>query len=575
MEHKSPYTNGYHLAKNNYPYSELFNLDSVRNFQVPHDDDDDPDNYTSSSQDESNGIKGYDTVLAQINGGRAERPSDLPSEMALKRKRYHVEPEAGYNSSARKDADSNDEDDDDFEKHISEEYYRTMLGEHAQKFKKANKLKAAAAAAARIGPSTAKRTSNGKSRKLSHGSQMVLKDERTPHGLDVPALAGPHIDDAVQNLGNYNHLDIAPEHGPHTTTSGLLEIAEGVTFEIPPVYDKLAPLLNLPNFTDVRIEESFLKGRLDLRSLSAMMAADKRIRRQNCAGMGEPSTKYETLQGRLKALSSSCDSSQKFCLQVFDSDLEALPTQQESLGIQRLIMSETGKLQICYVKVLEKGDSYEIIERKLPKKHPIQKDPSVVEREDAEKIAKNWANIVKRDLPKHHKTFSLYHRKQSNDAKKFAEYCQKEVKARSARSLKLMKAASMRTRKLARDMLLYYKKADKEQAEIRKKEERDAAEALKRAEELREAKRQQQRLNFLLSQTELYSHFMQNKSASQAAEPSMLAAGASTSEADVGQNVDDVKPTEEEDPEETAFKEEAIRVAKNAVSEQKKKNECI
>lgn len=78
-----------------------------------------------------------------------------------------------------------------------------------------------------------------------------LKDERTPHGLDVPALAGPHIDDAVQNLGNYNHLDIAPEHGPHTTTSGLLEIAEGVAFEIPPVYDKLAPLLNLPNFTDV------------------------------------------------------------------------------------------------------------------------------------------------------------------------------------------------------------------------------------------------------------------------------------------------------------------------------------
>lgn len=93
--------------------------------------------------------------------------------MELKRKRYHVEQEAGYNSSARKDADSNDEDDDDFEKHISEEYYRTILGEHTQKFKKANKLKAAAAAAAYIGPSTAKHTSNGKSWKLSHGSQMV------------------------------------------------------------------------------------------------------------------------------------------------------------------------------------------------------------------------------------------------------------------------------------------------------------------------------------------------------------------------------------------------------------------
>jgi len=51
----------------------------------------------------------------------------------------------------------------------------------------------------------------------------------------------------------------------------------------------------------------------------------------------------------------------------------------------------------------------------------------MVEREDADKIGKNWANIVKRDLPKHHKTLSLYHKKQSNDAENFSEYCQKEV----------------------------------------------------------------------------------------------------------------------------------------------------
>ena len=84
-----------------------------------------------------------------------------------------------------------------------------------------------------------------------------------------------------------------------------------------------------------------------------------RSRKLTDVRMGEPSTKYESLQGRLKALS-SCDSSQKFCLQVFDTDLDALPTQQESLGIQRMIMSETGKLQVCYVIVLEKGDSYEV-----------------------------------------------------------------------------------------------------------------------------------------------------------------------------------------------------------------------
>lgn len=50
------------------------------------------------------------------------------------------------------------------------------------------------------------------------------------------------------------------------------------------------------------------------------------------------------------------------------------------------------------------------------------------------------------------------------------------------------------------------------QTEVRKREEKEAAEALRRDQELREAKRLQQRLNFLIQQTELYSHFIQNKS---------------------------------------------------------------
>ena len=47
--------------------------------------------------------------------------------MGLKIKQYHVEPEVGHNSSAWKDADSNGEDDDDFENHISKENYHNML----------------------------------------------------------------------------------------------------------------------------------------------------------------------------------------------------------------------------------------------------------------------------------------------------------------------------------------------------------------------------------------------------------------------------------------------------------------
>jgi DNA helicase INO80 len=146
----------------------------------------------------------------------------------------------------------------------------------------------------------------------------------------------------------------------------------------------------------------------------------------------------------------------------------------------------------------------QIIERGLPKKPKIIKDPSIIEREEMEKIGKVWVNIVRRDIPKHHRIFTTLHRKQLIDAKRFSENCQREartchmayavfpciflylwmislfplcssrlvcfsnnsfmfqVKMKVSRSLKIMKGAAIRTRKLARDMLLFWKRVDKE-----------------------------------------------------------------------------------------------------------------
>ena len=107
------------------------------------------------------------------------------------------------------------------------------------------------------------------------------------------------------------------------------------------------------------------------------------------------------------------------------------------------------------------------------------------------------------------------------------------------------------------------------QAEVRKREEREAAEALKREQELREAKRQQQRLNFLLSQTELYSHFMQNKSTSQPSEVLPTVDDALNDQEMLLSSVE-AQPGEQEDPEEAELKMEALRAAQDAVSKQKK-----
>lgn len=62
-----------------------------------------------------------------------------------------------------------------------------------------------------------------------------------------------------------------------------------------------------------------------------------------------------------------------------------------------------------------------------------------------------------------------------------------------------------------RDSQAWWRAAGREAVGASRAAVRAAAEAARRAEEEREAKRQQQRLNFLLTQTELYSHFMRSK----------------------------------------------------------------
>lgn len=70
----------------------------------------------------------------------------------------------------------------------------------------------------------------------------------------------------------------------------------------------------------------------------------------------------------------------------------------------------------------------QIIERALPKKVKVKKDPSVIEKEEMEKIGKVWVTIVRKDIPKYHKTFFTFHKKQQIDAKRFAETCQREAR---------------------------------------------------------------------------------------------------------------------------------------------------
>ncbi|CAN6484002.1 unnamed protein product [Victoria cruziana] len=514
--------NGYCLTNDGYSFSNLFNLEPLMNFQIPHQGDG-FDDCASSSQDESRGTQGR---RRRLNGNVGDTP-----EFGLRMKRV-----------SHRDAGSNNEDDDEYGARISEEDYRSMLTEHVE-------------------------SAHAKSQKLANEVVGSFKDERTTRGVEVRNEIYGDISPLKHGIDH--EMDFSNGYLDRYTLVEpfCLDIGEGVVYRIPPTYEHLAPTLRLPSLSDIQIEEYLLTGPLDAAGLGSIIALDRGYADQS-QGMGETLPTYGSLQARIKSLSSS-NSVQKFNLQVSDLGLDSSSVPEGAAGgIQRSIMSEMGILQVHYVKVLEKGDTYEIIERKLPKKQVVKKDPSMIEKEERDKLKKAWDNMLK-NFGRHYKMFVNFHRKQVIDAKKFSESCQREVKLRATRSLKYMRGAPMRTRKLARDMLVFWKRMDKELAELRKKEERDAAEALKREEELREAKRQQQRLNFLLSQTELYSHFMQNKSTPQASE-AVPATEGDTIAGGISFSLVDVRADEEDDPEETALKREALKAAQHAASEQKK-----
>jgi len=79
------------------------------------------------------------------------------------------------------------------------------------------------------------------------------------------------------------------------------------------------------------------------------------------------------------------------------------------------------------------------------------------------------------------------------------------------KTAKTAKDTQTKAKRLMREMQVFWKKNEKEERDVRKKEQKEAMDRLKAEEERREGARQARKLEFLISQTELYSHFVGNK----------------------------------------------------------------
>jgi len=123
-------------------------------------------------------------------------------------------------------------------------------------------------------------------------------------------------------------------------------------------------------------------------------------------------------------------------------------------------------------------------------------------------IRERWVKVGRIEMPRFRRMLSDARANHISNGRKLAVMCQKEIRKRLQKNTRSWREVPMRAKRLAREVLVFWRRHDKDQTETQKKAEKEEVERMKREEEIREAKRQQMKLNFLLTQTELYSHFI-------------------------------------------------------------------
>ncbi|EDV98617.1 chromatin-remodeling ATPase INO80 [Drosophila grimshawi] len=136
-----------------------------------------------------------------------------------------------------------------------------------------------------------------------------------------------------------------------------------------------------------------------------------------------------------------------------------------------------------------------------------RKNPEVL----AARRRRIWQIMSKKESGRLQRIKSNNHKEMLANCKRVAGMCAKVVRQRALNSQRTMKETVWRAKRLTREMLNYWKRYERVERDQRRKQEREAEEQRKQDVELIEVKRQQRKLNFLITQTELYAHFMSKK----------------------------------------------------------------
>jgi DNA helicase INO80 len=142
---------------------------------------------------------------------------------------------------------------------------------------------------------------------------------------------------------------------------------------------------------------------------------------------------------------------------------------------------------------------------------PSRAKPHKADKLDTQLVKKAWSYIIKKYISKAHRALNKSRNELRTNSKRFAQLCSKEVGKKANKMVREAKEATARGKRLQREVVTFWKRREKETTEMKRKREKEEMETRKKWEEEQESIRQRNRLEFLMRQSDIYTHFMAHK----------------------------------------------------------------
>ncbi|SPQ21371.1 da97e419-2e55-4f05-8aa8-ba8855263119 [Thermothielavioides terrestris] len=256
---------------------------------------------------------------------------------------------------------------------------------------------------------------------------------------------------------------------------------------------------------------------------------------------------------------------------------------------------ETAKIRIKFSK--SKAPKEDADKENKEPKEPKEKEKAVEEPKDPLEARfqtkgynqiydQIWRDLARKDVNKVFRLATDSYSTKASNLKKTAILASKEAKRWQLRTNKGTKDLQARAKRVMRDMMGFWKRNEREERDLRKAAEKQELENARKEEADREAARQKRKLNFLISQTELYSHFIGKKIKTSEVERSTDHPDVATDEKDripenvlnieeptgpVGAKVTNFESLDFDAEDESALQAAAVANAQNAIAEAQKK----